>query len=230
MHTVLAIFVKHPRPGQVKTRLAADLGAQPAADLYAAFQADLAGRFRKLGDRQLLCFSPNHPVSAAYFSDLADGNYDLWPQPSGDLGVRLAAFFDEQFANGAERVVVIGSDSPTLPVDFIERAFERLTTHDVVLGPATDGGYYLLGQSRAAHPLFRGIDWSSSRVLEQTVAYIQADRLRLSLLSPWYDVDTIDDLDLLRGHMAALRCAGLSESCRRTESLLKPGRISPIRS
>jgi len=221
MHTILGIFLKQPRPGQVKTRLAVDLGANPAAELYAAFQADLAVRFRELGSRRVLCFTPDHPASAAFFSDLAGGNYDLWPQPSGELGDRLGAFFDEAFAQGAERVVVIGSDSPTLPVDLVGRAFDQLTTHDVILGPATDGGYYLVGQGRASHPLFRNINWSSSRVLEQTIAHIEASQLSLALLSPWYDVDTIDDLDLLRGHIAALRCAGLSDPLRRTEPLLE---------
>lgn len=221
MHTVLGIFLKQPCPGRVKTRLAADLGANPAAELYAAFQADLVDRFREFGSRRVLCFSPDHPTSAAFFSDLAGENYGLWPQPPGELGDRLAAFFNEEFAHGAERVVVIGSDSPTLPVDFVGRAFEQLTTHDVVLGPATDGGYYLVGQGRAAHPLFHNVNWSSSRVLEQTIAHVEASRLNLALLSPWYDVDTIDDLDLLRGHIAALRCAGLSEPLKRTEPLLE---------
>lgn len=220
MLTVLGIFVKQPRPGRVKTRLAAKIGAKAAAELYAAFQADLADRFRDVGSRRVLCFTPNHSESRTFFSELAGESYDLWPQPAGELGDRLSAFFDDAFRQDAERVVVIGSDSPTLPVDFARQAFDRLTTHDVVLGPATDGGYYLAGQGRAAHRLFHNIEWSSSRVLEQTIAHVEALRLSLGLLSPWYDVDTIDDLDLLRGHIAALRCAGLLEPLRRTEPLL----------
>jgi glycosyltransferase A (GT-A) superfamily protein (DUF2064 family) len=104
-------------------------------------------------------------------------------------------------------VVAIGSDSPTLPVEFVADAFHRLEHLDCVLGPATDGGYYLIGLRAEQGGLFDGIEWGTPRVIAQTVARAQKSALSLALLPPWYDVDDAADLELLCGHLAALSAA-----------------------
>jgi rSAM/selenodomain-associated transferase 1 len=217
---VLGIFVKHPVAGRVKTRLAADVGADLAAGLYAAFVGDIVERFRTTAATKRLCFAPNTAESQQYFREIAGTAFELWPQPEASLGERLAQFFANAFAAGAKRSVVIGSDSPTLPSELIDDAFERLVDYDCVVGPATDGGYYLLGQSEQSRNLFADVDWSQPSVLRQTVERIQVAGARLSLLPPWYDIDTVDDLELLRGHISAMRAAGHTATATRTESYL----------
>ena len=116
---------------------------------------------------------------------------------------RMGLFVEGQLRLGAEAVVLVGTDSPTLPLAFIEQAFHELERADVVLGPATDGGYYLVGCALRLPPIFDGIAWSSSHVLAETVSRLTDPSWRLALLPPWYDVDTLDDWHLLRGHLAA---------------------------
>lgn len=215
---LLGIFAKHPVPGRVKTRLAAGVGARRAAELSAAFIEDLADRFRRTAERRVLCYSPEEDAAADYFSGVAQGDYRLWPQGGGSLGARMRAFFDRAFQSGAGRIVLIGSDSPTLPADRIERAFELLHSCDCVLGPATDGGYYLIGQRGSSRPIFEDVQWSDPRTFEQTVARIAQLGDRLELLPPWYDVDTPQDLALLRGHMRALRISGSAVRLPRTRA------------
>jgi glycosyltransferase A (GT-A) superfamily protein (DUF2064 family) len=119
----------------------------------------------------------------------------------------------------ADAVVLVGTDSPTLPVAFVEQAFAELRQADVVLGPATDGGYYLLGCARRLPPIFDGIAWGSSAVFRDTVARLTDPEWRLAVLPPWYDVDTLDDWRMLQGHMAALRRAGIDPGAPHTERL-----------
>src|SRR5262249_947051 len=111
--------------------------------------------------------------------------------------------------NGAQAVVLLGTDSPTLPLDIIERAFLELDHAEIVLGPATDGGYYLVGCRERLPPIFDGISWSSDSVLAETIARLADSSWRLALLPPWYDVDTQSDWRMLAGHVAALRRAGI---------------------
>jgi len=205
---VLGVFVKHPVPGQVKTRLATALGEQRAAELYASFLADIVARFRTVGGRRLLCYTPNDQDAVDYFLPLAQQDYELWPQPDGPLGVRMTAFFDEFLGAASGRAVIIGSDSPTLPRELVDQAYERLGEQDCVLGPAVDGGYYLVGQRVCSRPIFESVVWSSPQALEQTVAQIAATGARLGLLQPWYDIDTPEDLEFLRGHVRALQISG----------------------
>ena len=102
----------------------------------------------------------------------------------------------------------------------MDQAFSLLQEHDCVLGPATDGGYYLVGQQSPGHPIFTSIEWSRAGVLHQTAERIAACHARLALLSPWYDVDTLDDLTVLRGHLRALHQAGVLVRLNATETIL----------
>jgi rSAM/selenodomain-associated transferase 1 len=214
---VLGLFAKWPTPGTVKTRLAPHDAAW-GARVAEAFLLDSLHRLAVVEARRVLAFAPAE--RAADFAVLASARFALAPQAEGNLGHRLAAFFVLQFHTAARAVVVVGTDSPTLPVAYLERAFTELETADVVLGPATDGGYYLVGCRPEHPPLFERIAWSSGRVLTDTLANLTDPHWRLALLPPWYDVDTADDWDMLRGHVAALRRAGVDPEVPHTEALL----------
>ena len=121
----------------------------------------------------------------------------------------------------ARAVVLVGADSPTLPVEYVERAFAELERADVVLGPATDGGFYLVGCGPARPPLFGGVAWGGASVLIDTIKALADPQWRLSLLPPWYDVDAPADLSMLRGHLAALRRAGVDSGAAHTEEFLR---------
>src|SRR5262249_38779430 len=143
---VLGLYAKRPDAGRVKTRLAAETSPGWAAAVADAFLRDTADRLAASADRRFLVHDP--PAATPLFAELAGGRYDLEPQGPGDLGRRLAAFTARRFEAGAAAVVLVGADSPTVPPAFVERAFEELRAANVVLGPAADGGYYLLGCSR----------------------------------------------------------------------------------
>jgi rSAM/selenodomain-associated transferase 1 len=218
---VLGLFAKEPAPGRVKTRLAAVTSPEWAAGVADAFLRDTVARLAAVPVRRVLTFAPAD--AAGFFAALVDGRFELTPQADGDLGRRLAAFTAGRFAEGAGQVVLVGTDSPTLPVEWVVRAFAELGAADVVLGPATDGGYYLVGLTPAAPPLFDGIDWGGPDVLRQTVERLEGRRSRLALLPPWYDVDTLDDWRMLRGHLAALARAGYDPGAPHTVRMTGPG-------
>jgi uncharacterized protein len=213
----LGIFAKWPAPGQVKTRLALSTSATWAAQVASAFLEDTLGRVAVLDVRRLLVFSP--PQSEAFFAGITRGRASLVPQGDGDLGARLERFILRELTTGP--VVVIGTDSPTLPLGHIEDAFVALEEADVVLGPATDGGYYLIGCRRPVPSLFAGIDWGGERVLTQSVQRLDDPAWRLAVLPPWYDVDSLEDWRMLCGHLFALRRAGMDPGVPRTEALAR---------
>jgi rSAM/selenodomain-associated transferase 1 len=218
---VLGLFAKWPAAGAAKTRLA---GADPAwgARVARAFLLDSLARLSAVPGRRLLAYTPAE--AAADFAALVGEQYTLVPQGEGDLGARLARFLAGCLADGARAVVVVGTDSPTLPVAFIELAFAALEKAEVVLGPACDGGYYLLGCRGRLPPIFDGLDWGTAGVLRQTIERLSDPEYRLHVLPPWYDVDTPDDWLLLRGHLAALRRAGLDPGVPHTEALIREAR------
>jgi rSAM/selenodomain-associated transferase 1 len=186
----LGLFAKRPAPGAAKTRLAAESSPEWAAAVAAAFLHDTLDRLAAIKARRVLAFTP--PDALLYFEDLARGRFELTPQRDGDLGVRMAAFFREQLDVRAAPVVLVGTDSPTLPVSYVELAFIMLQNADVVLGPAADDGYYLIGCRRSVPPVFDGITWGGPRVLLDTVARLP-EHCRLALPPLWYDVDTLAD-------------------------------------
>lgn len=197
MPTDLALltFVKYPEPGKAKTRLAASLGAQLACDLYRYF-TDLTlakNRLIPLAARYV-AFSPAD--READFQALFDDDSHWFPQAAApDLGERIYQAVGAVLARGHRCVISIGSDSPSLPVEYLQNAAAALAEHDVVLGPAEDGGYYLIGLKSPTRVLFENIPWSTDRVLELTLAAAARAGLSAFLLPKWYD---IDDLEALR--------------------------------
>jgi rSAM/selenodomain-associated transferase 1 len=216
-HPVLCVFAKAPRPGIVKTRLAAALGPDRAAAVARAFFLDTIERLSYLDLRRVVAFAPAD--AEVEFASLVDSRFALTSQGDGDLGQRMQRVLISELKDGGDAVVFIGADSPTLPVAFVEEAFAKLTQHDVVLGPATDGGYYLLGCGPSVPPIFDGIAWGSATVLSETIARLAAPSWRVALLPPWYDVDTPEDWEMLRGHLGALRRAGVATQTPHTEKL-----------
>jgi rSAM/selenodomain-associated transferase 1 len=218
MNHVLAVFAKWPAAGAVKTRLAARWGDEWAARVAEAFLRDTLDRLANMPAQRVVAFAPTE--TRELFAALLGDTFTLSPQGEGDLGQRLERFFRHQREKDADRIVVIGSDSPTLPVEYIKLAFAELEQADVVLGPACDGGYYLLGCRGTMPPIFADIAWGSASVLAQTVATLRATSCRLAVLPPWYDVDTPEDWAMLCGHVAALRRAGIDPRIPHTEALL----------
>jgi len=192
--TCVLCFVKYPEKGQVKLRLAADLDEDIVVELYRNFVLDVLSIVKKLDTQFYLCFSPLNTQKK--FREWLGSAYSYVPQEGNDLGERMKNSFSHAFAEGFRRVVLIGSDSPDLPGDFLRNAIVELQTHDIVLGPSSDGGYYLIGfrYNTFLPSMFDGISWSSSTVFQETMAKVKNAGRSLSLLPAWSDVDIISDL------------------------------------
>ena len=191
----LLIFLKAPRLGFVKTRLAAQLGPVGALHAYRTLVELLLHRLAELPAAELR-FTPDD-ASAEIQAWLHPG-WTAAPQGDGDLGQRLIAAFDSAFASEAERVVVIGSDCPDVSLCDLESAWSALRANDVVIGPATDGGYWLIGLRRRAPELFTEMPWSTNRVFAETCDRCQRLNLRLQLLRELTDVDEPADWEAFR--------------------------------
>lgn len=188
---ILLIFVKNPIPGQVKTRLARTVGDEKAADVY---------RFLLKKTRQL-ALDTSMARRWLFYADGVPAEDDIWPtalfekyaQCPGDLGERMADAFQRAFAAGGKHVIIIGSDCPELTVEILEEAFAALDTCDAIIGPAHDGGYYMLGMNRFIPELFQGIAWSTPAVLGQTFEVFDRLRLDYGIFPTLSDIDTEAD-------------------------------------
>ena len=200
------VFLKYPEPGQVKTRLAATVGPSVAARLARHFaQATLAAA-DSLGLPVDICYAPAGR-EADFRAWLGDGRV-YFPQAGRDLGRRMGAAFETAFAQGAQRVVLVGTDAPDRPAHFLHEAFARLGDHDVVLGPALDGGYHCIAMQRDGFvpQAFAGIDWSTPRVLAQTLDVLRRSRRSVHMLPPWPDIDDAAGLaEYLKTHPEAAK-------------------------
>ncbi|MGB9738647.1 TIGR04282 family arsenosugar biosynthesis glycosyltransferase [Chloroflexus sp.] len=203
MLPTLVMMARRPEPGRVKTRLCPPLTATQAASLYELFLRDLVAMMRTVSNtRSLIAYAPTD--AAEYFAALAP-DIARRPQVGRNLGERLAAITTELLAEGTSAVVIIGSDSPSLPPTLIGQALAELERGvDLVLGPADDGGYYLVGLRRIAPSLFTEVLMSTSTVLRDTLAVAERLGLRTVLIDPWYDIDTIADLQRLHADPAPL--------------------------
>jgi len=195
MTALLIIFAKEPRPGHVKTRLIPPLSPAAAALLYHSFLLDILeemGRVPKV--RLALAYTPSE--ARGFFQTMAAPDIDLFPQEGEDLGERMARACARGFAAGYGPVLVRGSDTPDLPAAVVAEAREVLAAKaaQVVLGPANDGGYYLVGLNAPQPQLFQGPVWSSSTVLEDTLIIARQHGLAVHLLPAWTDIDTTADL------------------------------------
>ena len=193
----LLLFVKSPIKGQVKTRLAAQTDGDLVVELYKCFVDDMISLVENLDVHLEICFYPANTKST--FSEWLGEQHCYTPQTGDNLGERLRNAFGNAFEEGFSNVVAIGTDSPDLPVHYLIESFEVLDTHDTVIGPANDGGYYLIGFSKEKFTpeAFDNISWSTDSVFEQTVSILKRHGRKVYLLPLWHDVDTIADLKSL---------------------------------
>ena len=209
MSTTLIIFAKSPIPGKVKTRLTPHITPTEAAELYQGFITDIICSTRKLKcERITIAYTPSNAEAALH--SICGQSVDYLPQKGDNLGERMKNAFKHSFHKGSTRTVIIGTDSPTLPLSYIQKAFDVLKEVPIAIGPTFDGGYYLIGLSEQNDAIFDGIDWSTSKVFDQTLTRIQAINKQLYVLPPWYDVDTPDNLEFLRSHIQAMKLSGSS--------------------
>ena len=192
---VLLYFVKYPEPGRVKTRLATVLGDETAARVYrrlAETNLKALDPLREAGVHIVVAYDP--PDLQPQVKSWLSGDYDYLPQRGNGLGERLASAFGSAFEAGAENVVAVGSDTLGLRAEIIRQSYDALSHGDLVLGPAKDGGYYLIGLTGYVPGLFRDIPWSTSGVLDATLARAREHGLRCHLLQELEDLDEISNM------------------------------------
>ena len=226
----VAVMAKAPRAGAVKTRLCPPASPREAAALARCFLRDRVAQVRELtGVSRVIAFTP--ASERGVFQRLAP-DFTLIVQHGTDLGARMRSTLATLLASGHRAAIAIGTDTPTLPTTVIQLAVDRIASPDVdvVLGPADDGGYYLIGV-RADHPtLFDDVTWSTSTVLEITLQRARAVGLHTACVSPWFDVDTPDDVTRLRAALienphvapATRRFLERQEACRLRRAISAP--------
>ncbi len=195
--SAILLFIKAPVRGEVKSRLAAVVGDETALELYKNFILDIIGSVKKTGYPFRACYYP--PDAGAEVSSWLAGQYHIMPQQGRDLGERMENAFIRCFSEGFERAILIGSDLPDLTPAVLQEAMGSLAGNDVVIGPASDGGYYLIGFHK--HTLmprvFQGIPWSTETVFQKTMAILKNSALSVHQAPKWNDVDTMEDLRAL---------------------------------
>ena len=193
MSEAIVLFAKAPRPGRVKTRLTPALSAEDSASLYDAFVRDMWERLRVVAPES--CFLYSDAAWPPYVELAGAGRAAL--QRGGDLGAKLLHGFEELSGLGYDRMLIVGSDSPTLPADYLRRGLDLLGSKDAVLGPTSDGGYYAVGCRVPNAEMFNQVAWSTPATLEHTERAFTGTGWSIERLPQWYDVDTIDDLGRL---------------------------------
>ena len=216
MSRFLFVFAKEPEPGTVKTRLRGYLGDGEILELYTAMVQDTVATSGKVRcDKVVLaCLAENEP---RVIMKIAPG-IQIYKQTGSDLGERMHNAFMFSKEQGASSTVIIGSDAPTLPPAFIDKAFHDLSENDLVLGPSYDGGYYLIGLKEPCRELFDGIHWSGPDVLKETLSKSARTGKKTVLLEQWYDVDDSEALLRLAEH---LRGGRAGDPGRHTKAVLK---------
>lgn len=191
----LIVFSRYPEPGRSKTRMIPALGADGAAELHRRM-----ARHTLLWTERLAVTGPVDVrvrftgADEAAMAECFGSQFYYEAQGDGDLGQRLERAFRESFQAGCRRVIVVGTDCPSLSETIVRQALDHLRDHDLVIGPATDGGYYLIGLARHAESLFQDISWGGDRVLQQTLTAALQAKLSIAVLPTLADVDRPDDL------------------------------------
>ena len=214
----IAVMAKQPEPGNVKTRLCPPLTPEQAADLYEAFFLDTVSLVSGIEHTDV--FVAYDPETAQdFFFRIMSPTVNCIPQGPGDLGTRLSRISSIVFSHGYRKVIMLASDAPHLPQDYIRLAFTRLDDTDVILGPCDDGGYYLIGLRFPAREVFEGIPWSTSRALDLTIERAHEAGMTCALLPPCYDIDTWEDAQRLMKDLK-VNTFGDSNGCLWTKKVL----------
>lgn len=191
----LIVFTRYPEIGKVKTRLIPKLGDEGATILHRKMAEKMLGEVREFQQNYScsveVCFSGrNEKLMAEWLGN----DFVYQTQGDGNLGDRLSLATQEAFKSGKSKVIIIGTDCPSLTSDILEKAFISLQTHPIVIGPATDGGYYLIGLQKFVPEIFQGVAWSTSIVFQQTLEICQRLNLSVATLPTLSDVDRPEDL------------------------------------
>lgn len=196
MKRFLIVFAKEPQEGKVKTRLRKYFSDAQLLNLYKAFLKDSLNIAKKVHcEEKVLAF--HSTKSPDYLKKIARG-FKFYKQKGKNLGERMHNAFVRAHESKAEKTVIIGSDSPALSFETVQQAFQKLDRYDIILGPVTDGGYYLIGLKEPCFGLFRGVKWSSPSVLNDTLRQAKQFRKTVALLPKWHDVDDPESLEYLR--------------------------------
>ena len=220
----LAVMGRAPVPGRVKTRLCPPLDPEQAAGFYECVMRDVLDELAS--STRWDTWVSYAERSRDYFQQLPDCGVALLPQRGASLGERMHAVFVDLCHVGYRQVILVGSDIPTLKAASVRKACDFLQQgrSDIVLGPADDGGYYLIGLGRPEQRLFSGITWSTASVLEQTLARARQLELGVHMVPGTYDIDLASDVERLRGDLK--RSRALRESRPRTRAWMRR-RLAP---
>ncbi|MDZ7658770.1 TIGR04282 family arsenosugar biosynthesis glycosyltransferase [Fodinibius sp.] len=189
-NSVLIVFIKNPEKGKVKTRLAKTMGNQKALQVYQKLLRITKSITDQLDVSKQIWYSRFIDEDDIW----SDGNYDKYLQKGDNLGLRMRYAFKKAFADGYQKVVIIGSDCSALNPEFIEESFKALENNQAVIGPANDGGYYLLGMLAFYPSLFENKAWSTSSVFEETIRQFKEMNISYKQLPMLNDIDTEEDL------------------------------------
>jgi rSAM/selenodomain-associated transferase 1 len=190
---LFGLLAKYPAPGMVKTRLARDIGEKNASEVYRNIAEKVFRQTVPAGGsyERVVFFAP--PSQANPFKEWLPGER-LLPQRGAELGDVMANALRDLFSEGAVKAVIAGVDIPDLDESIVTSAFAELEASDIVIGPASDGGYYLIGMKAPHDEIFRGVSWSTDSVFQETVGIIDALGLRYSKVNTLSDVDRIEDI------------------------------------
>ncbi|MDJ0592456.1 MAG: TIGR04282 family arsenosugar biosynthesis glycosyltransferase [Pleurocapsa sp. MO_226.B13] len=197
MSETLIIYSRYPEPGKTKTRMIPALGAEGAAELQRKMTEHTLTTAKKINscrdiNIEVHFTGGNEQLMSAWLGQ----DLQFIPQTAGDLGKKMNSSFERAFNLGSQRVVIIGIDCPDLDRDLLISAFDSLKKHELVLGVAEDGGYYLIGLTKTTPQLFQNINWGTERVLQQTKAIAQKLNLKTEYLTTLPDVDRPEDLTI----------------------------------
>jgi rSAM/selenodomain-associated transferase 1 len=192
--TALTVFIRFPRTGKVKSRLARTVGPEKAAAFYRICAQQIIGELDRVPGKIARYISYSDSDDEDVMREWVGSGFRLIPQAEGDIGRRLEHSFRTLFGEGFGKVIIMASDTPDLSADIMLEAVNALDDSDIVIGPCKDGGYYLTGMKEQHGELFDGISWSTEKVLGQTLAIAGAKGLSVSLLAALRDIDTGDDL------------------------------------
>lgn len=194
METPVGVMAKAPEPGRVMTRLGESIGMERAARFYVGCLGWVLARLRESPFRPVLFYDPPGAEDRLRTLYGLDDDFPMVAQSGADLGERMGRALKHLHERYSGPAILVGSDCPDLPLEYLERAGERLGKADLVLGPADDGGYYLVGTTRSSPGLFVDMTWSRPDVLKRTLRRACEQGMRVVLLPVWRDLDTLEDL------------------------------------
>lgn len=194
--------------GKVKTRLQPVISKELSLKIHTAFAADTIIKINAVRGIKKYLFYDLKEGDNIIKNLVSNSNFEVCLQTGKDLGEKMQNAICRVMKDNIGKVIIVGTDSPTLPSEYINQAFLMLDKKDIVIGPSTDDGYYLIGMRGYPFKIFDGIEWGTNKVIKQTMTGIRRQQLHTGVLPPWYDVDTIEDINYLKDHMRLLRLSG----------------------